>query len=153
MNKSETLLLGVALGAGLTYFLDRDTGSRRRALARDKVVRAGHELEEAAVANARHARNRAAGLLHEARAGLTERHVDDRIVEERVRSEIGRKVAGSPDLDIVAQNGRVTLSGSVPADSVQDVVRVVKSVRGVNAVENQLNSDTRAEANQGADVS
>lgn len=148
MKTSETLLLGFALGAGLTYFLDRDRGTRRRALVRDKVVRAGHELEEVAVANARHARNRATGLVHEARAGLMENAVDDRVLEERVRSEIGRQLSASANVDVTADNGRVTLGGNVPAHDLQRVVRAVKSVRGVDQVENLLSPDSQMNALQ-----
>src|SRR5690606_27923193 len=86
MNRSETLLLGMAIGAGLTYILDPDRGSRRRALMRDKLIHAGHELEDTVTSNARHVRNRAHGLAHEARSALREDHVDDRVLEERVRS-------------------------------------------------------------------
>lgn len=148
MKSSETLLLGLALGAGLTYFLDRDRGTRRRALVRDRVVRVGHELEEAAVANARHARNRASGLMHEARAGLMENAVDDRVLEERVRSEIGRQLSAPAHVDVAAENGRVTLAGNVPAHDLQSVVRAAKSVRGVDRLDNQLVPDAQLDATQ-----
>lgn len=138
MNRSETLLLGMALGAGITYLLDPDRGSRRRALVRDKLVHAGHELEDSVRSNARHARNRARGLAHEARATLTERNVEDRVLEERVRSAIGRRVSSAADIDVTADRGRITLSGAVAADEVQEVVRSARSARGVDAVDNQL---------------
>lgn len=138
MNRSETLLLGMALGAGITYLLDPDRGTRRRALVRDRLVHAGHELEDAVRSNARHARNRARGLAHEAKAALTEREVEDRVLEERVRSEIGRNLANSTEITVAADRGSVTLSGTVPVDEVQQVVRSAKSVRGVAHVDNQL---------------
>ena len=138
MNRSETLLLGMALGAGITYLLDPDRGTRRRALVRDRLVHAGHELEDAVRSNARHARNRARGLAHEAKAALTEREVEDRVLEERVRSEIGRGLANSTEITVAADRGSVTLSGTVPVDEVQQVVRSAKSVRGVAHVDNQL---------------
>jgi hypothetical protein len=40
MNKPEAVILGMALGAGLTYLLDPDRGGRRRGLVRDKLVHA-----------------------------------------------------------------------------------------------------------------
>ena len=138
MNRSETLLLGMALGAGITYLLDPDRGSRRRALMRDKLVHAGHELEDSVRSNARHARNRVRGLAHEARATLTERNVEDRVLEERVRSAIGRGLSNAADIEVSADRGRITLSGAVAADEVQEVVRSARSARGVDAVDNQL---------------
>jgi osmotically-inducible protein OsmY len=145
MNRSESLLLGLALGAGVAYLLDPDRGTRRRALLRDKLVHAGHELEDAARANVRHARNRVGGLAHEAVAGLTERQVEDRVLEERVRSQVGRGLSSAGGLDILADQGRITLSGVVPAEDMQDVVRTVQSVRGVRTVENRLAGQTRTQ--------
>ena len=145
MNRAETLLAGMALGAGLAYLLDPDRGTRRRALLRDRLVHAGHELEDATRSNVRHVRNRARGLAHEAKAGLTERHVEDRVLEERVRSQVGRGVANAAELDVSADRGRITLSGAVAAADVQGVVRAAKSVRGVEGVENRLEVVARAE--------
>ena len=137
MNRPETFVLGVALGAGITYFMDRDKGARRQALVRDRLTHAGHEVQDATRATARHARNRAGGIMHEAGARITEGSgVDDRVLEERVRSAIGRKVTAPGRIDVTAEDGRVTLSGDVASDEVQTLVRTVKSVRGVGSVSN-----------------
>jgi osmotically-inducible protein OsmY len=149
MNRSETLVLGMALGAGITYLLDPDRGTRRRALVRDKLVHAGHELEVTARSTARHARNKVKGLAHEAKAELTEREVEDRVLEERVRSEVGRDLSNTGQFEVSADQGHVTLSGAVPAEDIQDVVRSAKSVRGVEAVDNRLEAQTRSEENRG----
>lgn len=138
MNKTETFLLGLAAGAGAVYLLDPDKGRRRRALVRDQFVHAGHELDEAARAGTRHVRNRVVGLAHEARAALTEREVEDRVLEERVRSAAGRTVSNPGSLLVSADGGRVTLSGEIPSKEVQELVRTARSVRGVHHVENQL---------------
>jgi osmotically-inducible protein OsmY len=143
MNRSETLLLGMAIGAGLTYLLDPDRGTRRRALVRDKLIHTRHELEDTVTSSARHARNRARGLAHEARSALHERGVDDRVLEERVRSQVGRGLTNTAEIDVTAERGRITLSGNVPADEVQELVRSAKSVRGVAAVENRLEVQSR----------
>ncbi|HEX6308165.1 MAG TPA: BON domain-containing protein [Longimicrobiales bacterium] len=137
MNRAETFVLGFAVGAGLTYLLDPDRGGRRRALVRDRLVHAGHEAEDLTRSTARHVRNRARGLAHEARARLTERGVDDRVLEERVRSEVGRKMSYG-DLDVTASWGHVTLAGTVAGEDLQDVVRTARGVRGVESVENRL---------------
>jgi osmotically-inducible protein OsmY len=138
LNKPEAVVLGMALGAGLTYLLDPDRGGRRRALVRDQLVHAEHELEDRTRAGVRHARNRATGLAHEAQARLVERDVDDRVLEERVRSEIGRDLTNPSAVEVLASGGRVTLAGSIPADEVQDVIRKTRSVRGVEQVDNRF---------------
>jgi osmotically-inducible protein OsmY len=145
MNRSETLFLGMAIGAGLTYILDPDRGTRRRAVMRDKLVHAGHEIEDAVTSNARHARNRVRGLAHEARSTLHERNVDDRVLEERVRSQVGRGLSNTADIDVTAERGRITLSGVVAADEVQEVVRSAKSVRGVAGVDNRVEVQARSD--------
>jgi osmotically-inducible protein OsmY len=146
MNRSETFIFGFALGAGVSYFLDKDRGARRQALVRDQLTHAGHELEDATRATARHARNRATGLVHEASARVRERGgVDDRVLEERVRSAIGRKISNPGDVEVTAEDGRVTLTGDVPPDEVQTLVRAVRSVRGVQGVTNFVEREERTD--------
>jgi osmotically-inducible protein OsmY len=144
MNRSETLVFGMALGAGMMYFLDPDKGGRRRALLRDQLVHGGHELDETARAGVRHVRNRTKGLAHEAKAALTERDVDDRKIVERVRSEMGRLVSRPGDIHVDAHDGRVMLTGAVPSDEIQPLVRAVKAVRGVDSIDNRLDVRPRA---------
>src|SRR5436190_14701782 len=62
MNAGLALLSGAGLGAGLMYLFDPEMGRRRRALARDKAVRLGHEAQETADTVGRDLRNRAQGL-------------------------------------------------------------------------------------------
>lgn len=145
MKNTESLVLGIAIGAGLTYFLDPDRGGRRRALVRDQVVRAGNELEDAARSSGRHARNRAGGMLHEMKAELREDEVDDRVLEERVRSQVGRAVSSPGTVEVSASRGRVTLSGAVAEDEVESAERSAKSVRGVDEVDNRLDVRTAQE--------
>lgn len=139
MNRSETFLFGVALGAGVAYFLDRDKGARRQALMRDRLAHAGHEVQDATRSTVRHVRNRATGLVHEAGARVMERGgVDDRVLEERVRSAIGRRISNPGRIDVTAEDGRITLTGDAPNGEVQTLVRTVKAVRGVEGVTNSL---------------
>jgi osmotically-inducible protein OsmY len=149
MNRTETFTLGMLTGAGLMYLLDPDRGRRRRALLRDQVVHAGHELEDTARAGGRQLRDRAVGLAHEARAELTEGPVEDRVLEERVRSAVGRAISNPGSLEVHAENGRVTLFGEVPSTEVQPLVRTARSVRGVRHVENRLFVTTNPDGRPG----
>jgi hypothetical protein len=60
------------IGALAMYFFDPVSGRRRRALLRDQLVHAQHELSEYAEGTAKDLRNRAQGIVAEAR-GMMER--------------------------------------------------------------------------------
>jgi len=63
-NAACSFVTGAAIGAGMMCMLDPQTGRRRRALARDKAVRLGHQAQDAAQVVARDMSNRARGLAH-----------------------------------------------------------------------------------------
>lgn len=137
--RNTDFLLGAALGAGLMYILDPERGGRRRALVRDKAVHFGHEIDDNVTGRARDLRNRARGAVAETRARMNEGSVDGPVLEERVRSELGRAVSnpGSIRVDAVGA-GRVMLSGPVLKDEQDELLDTVRSVRGVEEVDNRL---------------
>ena len=63
--------IGLALGAGLMYFLDPERGDRRRALVRDKVVHYGHVVEDSVSSTARDLGNRAKGVVADVRGSMS----------------------------------------------------------------------------------
>jgi osmotically-inducible protein OsmY len=133
-----TFIGGIGIGAGLMYMLDPDRGSRRRALVRDKIISAANRVPDAAGATARDLRNRASGVVAGAKSLLKSDEVSDEVLVERVRSELGRVISHPRAIEVVAEQGRVTLSGPVLADEVVELISRVSSVRGVTGVENQL---------------
>jgi len=56
----------------------------------------------------------------------------------RVRAQIGHVVSQGGTIDVTAQQGRVTLSGSIAAHEVEKLLSAVASVAGVTAVVNRL---------------
>jgi len=64
-NQKLTMLASLGLGATLMYFLDARGGGRRRALVRDKAIKAQRKTREAAHGRAEDARNRMKGAAHE----------------------------------------------------------------------------------------
>lgn len=128
----------MALGAGIMYLLDPLGGGRRRALVRDKLARGYHEASNAARTTAIRARDHARGYAHEVRARLTEGPVDDRVLAERVRSQIGRAVTHPGLLEVHTHGGCVTLRGPVLRHEVDRLIRTVYAVRGVRDVVNVL---------------
>ena len=139
MARSNRFLLGLIVGAGAMYLFDPDKGNRRRALLRDQMVSAGNQASDSATAKAKDLSNRAQGVAAEARGRMGSEQVSDAVLEARVRSEIGRVVSNAGAILVSAYEGRVTLRGPVLAKEVQELVRTVKGVRGVDSVDNQLN--------------
>jgi osmotically-inducible protein OsmY len=140
-----TFIGGIGIGAGLMYMLDPDRGSRRRALARDRILSAAHRTPDAIAATARDLKNRARGVIAEAKILFTSEEVSDEVIVERVRSKMGRVVSQPRALHVAADQGRVTLSGPILADEVDELLSCVSSVRGVAGVENQLKEQERAD--------
>jgi hypothetical protein len=132
------LLGGLGLGAALMYVLDPERGKRRRGVVRDKAVRAAHKTGEAIDARSRDWRNRARGVAAEVQAMTHREEVSDEVLEERVRAEIGRVVASPGAIEVTSAGSVVTLSGSVLASEVEDLLSTVGRVRGVSDVENRL---------------
>jgi osmotically-inducible protein OsmY len=56
----------------------------------------------------------------------------------RVRAQMGHVVSHAGAIDVTARQGRVTLSGSIPAHEVEKLLSAVASVPGVTAVVNRL---------------
>jgi hyperosmotically inducible periplasmic protein len=119
------------LGVLTMYILDPVTGRMRRAKARDQLTRFQRKAKDAASATARDLRNRAVGTLAEGRAKIFGETVDDTVLVERIRSKLGFLVRHPSFIDVRASEGRVTLSGPVLGDEVQQLVRGVAAVRGV----------------------
>jgi gas vesicle protein len=71
------VLGALAIGALASYYFDPVSGRRRRALLRDKLVHTRHELGDYAEGTAKDLRNRAQGLVAEAR-GMVERRTSQR---------------------------------------------------------------------------
>ncbi len=138
-------LAGAAVGAGLMYALDPASGSRRRALARDQLVSAKGRLQDVTVSTWCDARNRGQGLWASLRARVAPDQPTDEVLEQRIRSSIGRLVRFPRLIKVRAQGATAILEGAVPADEAAALIRHVGAVRGVAEVENRLDVCERAE--------
>jgi osmotically-inducible protein OsmY len=138
MNKGVALVGGVGLGAALMYIFDPDRGKRRRALIRDKVESAGNTLVQEAGKMRRDLGNRMYGVVAETKSMFRHEEVSDEVLVDRVRSRLGRIPVHVGALEISANNGTVTLKGQILADELPKVLRSTRFVRGVKAVDNQL---------------
>jgi hypothetical protein len=131
--------LGIGLGAVAMYLMDPNLGRRRRALARDKAASLYSGTADVIDRTRKDVQNRASGVMHQARSlYASSEPVPDHKLVDRVRSRMGRVVSHPHAIHVHAQDGRVTVSGDIPADEVNDLLKCVRSVPGVNDVENQL---------------
>lgn len=129
-----TLLSGMVIGATIMYAFDEHRGAKRRAFVRDKLVHAGHVVAHHLNKHGRDLLNRAGGQLAELRSGLRDRTgaiTDDQLVS-RVRAQLGHVLTHAGLLEILAQDGNVTIRGPVlhrEVDKIRDRIRKIRGVR------------------------
>jgi len=141
-----TLLGGLGIGAGLMYLLDPERGRQRWATARSKAVHVlgaggtalGRSLGRSLGRASRDLAHRSRGLAAEAGARLHHETVEDRVLEDRVRSKMGRFVSHSHAIEVLADDGEVTLAGEILDSEVAGLLAAVRSVRGVRKIDDQL---------------
>ena len=139
------LLIGAAVGAGLIYMLDPQNGRRRRALVRDKLVRASHGTRDAIETTSRDISNRTRGIMAATRRRYVSEDVSDEVLLERVRAKLGRVCSHPRAIDVVVKSGHVTLRGPVLAHEALPIIAKIESVRGVRSVTNELDLHATAD--------
>lgn len=135
---NRTLLAGAGVGAALAFALDPDSGGRRRALMRDKLVRGSRMTGRAIGQTACDLTNRARGIVAATRGRTEAEQVDEHTLVERVRAKLGRACSHPRAIDVEARGGEVTLRGAILARELDDVLAAVGAVRGVTAVMDEL---------------
>src|SRR5688572_31263566 len=88
LMNTRDLVTGAAVGAALLFVLDPNRGAKRRALLRDKLVRAGRIADEGVRATARDMSNRARGVAASVRGRLSNDDASDDVLCERVRATL-----------------------------------------------------------------
>lgn len=138
MSIATKFVFGGALGAGLMWFLDVQSGTRRRAILRDKALRYGHRAGDAAEIVGRDLFNRSQGVVATVRGRLRADDADDEVLRERVRSKLGRVCSHPHAIEVAVHDGRVALRGPVLSRERRRIVRAIRLVRGVAGVEDAL---------------
>jgi hypothetical protein len=133
-----SLIAAAGLGALAMYLLDPQSGTRRVALARDRARRLAHEAADAAGTGWRDLRHRASGVAAGARHLVRREQVSDRVLEERVRAELGRWVSHPHAVSVTVRDGLVLLGGAVLAAEHAQLTRAIEGVRGVRRVDSQV---------------
>ncbi len=133
------LLLGLAAGVALMFFLDPDNGKRRRAVVQDKSAhyarRAAHQRDVLARRALNHIRGAIAAIRQQV---MPEETVEDAILLERVRAAMGHVVPDPRGVDIRVRCGTVILKGPANTEQIGELVACAQHVRGVREVDNRL---------------
>lgn len=127
--------LGMCAGALAEYLLDPDLGRTRRARVRDKGVHIVHRSRGGVGILGRDLSNRSRGAVAGVRYRFVGRKVDDRVLSERVRAELGRHVSHPHAVEVNVDEGHVTLDGHVLEREARRTCRAVARIPGVKSVE------------------
>jgi osmotically-inducible protein OsmY len=143
MSKLTTFAAGAGIGAAAAFFLDNQSGNRRRKLAADKAARFTREgagtVQGAAQSAGAQAKGAAAKAQHKATGGDSAPG-DDNTLKNKVQSEIFRDAdapKGSVDVSVV--DGIVELRGQVDEPAQAEALALkARMVSGVRDVRNLL---------------
>src|SRR4051794_15346792 len=133
----SSTMAGVA-GVGFMYFLDPQGGPTRRARARQGIASKARRLRTALVRASCDAVHRARGLARDTAGAITEGHVNDEILEQRVRAEVGHVCSHPGAIEVACREGTVILTGDILTDEHRKVARRVRQTRGVRDVQDRL---------------
>jgi uncharacterized membrane protein len=133
-----TMIKALALGAGVMYFYDPSQGRRRRAMVRDQFTRVVNRTDDSIDVALEDLRNRTRGTLAEIMNTVSEGGSPDWLLEERVRARLGRNVQHAGSVEVISEDGYITLRGPILAEDVERTIKRISSVRGVKGVSNKL---------------
>ncbi|MBZ5521171.1 MAG: SRPBCC family protein [Acidobacteriia bacterium] len=146
-NRHWTATLAGIYGAGaLTmYLLDPQRGKRRRIMLKDALVHSGHQMQKFAGRFRDDFEHRLEGAAAETENLFHHEKVSDYVLQQRVRSALGRTVSHPHAIEVSCKNGSVALNGWIMADELENLDRAVKSIRGVQEVSTFLNTTNHPE--------
>lgn len=138
--KKWALLSGTAAAAATFYFLEGERGEQRRTAVSRKVRRLAASVAEMAGRYASDVQHRLQGVARDAWYSPS-RPPDDRVLEERIRSRMGRIVARPHGIHVASERGAVTLWGTATVSEARKLIRAVENMPGVVEVLNHLEPD------------
>ena len=154
MMRLRSALTLAGMGAFAMYLLDPDRGKQRRARVKDGMVHTAHETKKFSSRFRRDASNRIAGTVAETGKLFQwgKREVSDEVLEQRVRSSVGRHVSHARAVRVKCKDGAVELTGWVMTRELEgllDAVRAVPGVKDVSAALQAANEPGNISALQG----
>jgi uncharacterized membrane protein len=143
MSTFSKTMGAATVGGLLVYFLDPDTGRRRRALMRDRAVNLAKEADRAIGKASRDLSNRARGSVAEARSLLALRGTSDEVLVEQVRARIGRVASFPHFVEVSSRDAVINLRGAVLESELKDVLSTIAAIRHVASIRNELRAYKR----------
>jgi uncharacterized membrane protein len=133
----KSLISGAAIGAGLVYLADPILGKRRRALAKDAAIHSAKVVRRAGDITVRDTVHRLKGFVRLAEGIFKHEEVNDAVLADRVRTEVGR-VSSHPHVEVIVEDGWITLLGPVVSHEEVAVLEAVQSIRGIRGIANRM---------------
>ena len=143
MSKLTTFVAGAGLGAAAAYFLDQESGNRRRKLIADKAGRFTREGTGTVTGAAQAVGAQAQGVAAKAQQKVTgggSAPGDDNTLKSKIESEVFRDAdAPKGSVDVTVVNGVVELRGQVDDPATSEALEMkTRMVSGVHDVRNML---------------
>ena len=138
LQSRGALLTGLGIGAGLMYFLDPERGGRRREVARDRMAHAASRSRDALRAATRDMAARTSGTVARVRAVFDRQPVDDQILLERARAQLGHLLSHPRAIEVTSIDGVVMVRGPILQAEVTPLLKALLRMRGVRRVLNLL---------------
>jgi osmotically-inducible protein OsmY len=142
-SKKSVVAAGAAGLAG-AFFLDPESGKRRRHIARDRALALIRQGTETTRRQAEYRKGQVEGKFEAAKSQVSPEKpaANDQALAERVKSEIFQPAdAPKGSVNVNVENGVVYLRGEVKdRDQIKKLVKQAGSVDGVAGVENLISS-------------
>jgi osmotically-inducible protein OsmY len=146
LSTTTAFVAGAASGAAAVYFLDPDSGNRRRAVTRDKATSTANKAAGQAAGQAKAATQRAKGAVHDATPSVAEKakatQLNDADLARKVETEIFRDAdVPKGKINVNAEDGVIFLRGEIDdVDLIDELEKAARKVQGVRQVENLLHA-------------
>ena len=138
MLRANSLLTGLAMGAGAMYFFDAAQGARRRKLLADQCNHLLHACMHDLDVAWRDLQNRSQGTAAAARRLVDFSEIPDEVIVQRVRAQLGHHCAHARAIEVQSHDGHVALRGPVSSDELFGLLRAVSATPGVRTVSDEL---------------
>lgn len=132
------MIVGTLGSAALMYLMDPEKGNERRAKLRDQVTKFMNKATTQTEALIEQISDRAQGAAAEATRKLSTEDVSDEVMVARVRSAMGHVLTNAQEVEVMANQGLITLTGSVPNAESEALINTIKALPGVHGVDNRL---------------
>ena len=130
------LMGGIGAGAGAlaAYLADPELGEQRRTKVMSRTRQLLNRVRHDAKMSLRDTQHHLAGMAAELRSHLSADEPSSEVLEQRIRSRIGRVISRPRSVHVLCDHGLVTLWGRVPKDEIYRLLHAVRTVPGVREI-------------------